>query len=468
MNKDGQKKIRKTGIAAAGIFFLLAVSYVGLAEYYKDGFSYGTWINGVYCTGKTVEEVNEELLKSCSYEGLTIYDAKGEPFLIKAEDIGFTFDFEEALSLHLSVQHPYLWGYRLIAAREKKLAPDISFDENRLWEVLESSPAFMEKKADERQVWIVKTDKGYILVDERKGVLNEEKAKKAVRRSLLAVEAELDLEESGCYEDLPYTEEMKETLGLWEKVREFQDCRITYCFGEELVPVDASVVCDWMAAGENGEFLYNEEGRIKTDEKKIEEFVDRLAEEYDTVGGVRCFQATRGGTVEVEGGIYGNRMDRKAEKEYLKQAFAEKKEEMHIPSYIQEGRQQGKDDIGDTYIEVDMGEQMMYYYLDGKLELETPIVTGNTGRRWGTPEGVNYVYAKGRNRILRGPGYESHVNFWMPVKGNIGIHDAAWRSEYGGEIYKSAGSHGCINTPYDAMSDLYDMVEVGTPVVMFY
>ena len=111
---------------------------------------------------------------------------------------------------------------------------------------------------------------------------------------------------------------------------------------------------------------------------------------------------------------------------------------------------------------------MMYYYRNGKLELETPIVTGNTGRRWGTPEGVNYVYAKGRNRILRGPGYESPVNFWMPVKGNIGIHDAAWRSEYGGEIYKSSGSHGCINTPYDAMSDLYEMVEIGTPVVMFY
>ena len=196
--------------------------------------------------------------------------------------------------------------------------------------------------------------------------------------------------------------------------------------------------------------------------------MDRLADEYDTVGGTRYFQATRGENVKVEGGIYGNRIDRKAEKEYLKQAFTEQREEMHVPSYIQEGRQQGKNDIGDTYIEVDMGEQMMYYYRNGKLELETPIVTGNTGRRWGTPEGVNYVYAKGRNRILRGPGYESPVNFWMPVKGNIGIHDAAWRSEYGGEIYKSAGSHGCINTPYDAMSDLYEMVEIGTPVVMFY
>ncbi len=465
MNK---KTVRKTGIIIAGILFLLAVSYIGLAEYYKNGFSYGTWINGVYCTGKTVEEVNEELLKSCAYEGLTIYDAKGESFLIEAEDIGFTFDFKEALRLHLSIQHPYLWGYRLFTSGEKKLVPDISFDEERLWEILESSPPFLEKKAEERQVWIVRTDEGYVLVDERKGVLNEEKAKKAVRRSLLAIETELDLEENGCYEDIPYTEDMKKTLAVWEKVREFQDCRLTYCFGDEKVPIDASIVCDWMAVEENGEFRYSETGKIEADEKKIEAFVDRLADEYDTVGGTRYFQATRGENVKVEGGIYGNRIDRKAEKEYLKQAFAEQREEMHVPSYIQEGRQQGKNDIGDTYIEVDMGEQMMYYYRNGKLELETPIVTGNTGRRWGTPEGVNYVYAKGRNRILRGPGYESPVNFWMPVKGNIGIHDAAWRSEYGGEIYKSAGSHGCINTPYDAMSDLYEMVEIGTPVVMFY
>ena len=76
--------------------------------------------------------------------------------------------------------------------------------------------------------------------------------------------------------------------------------------------------------------------------------------------------------------------------------------EIHEPAYTQKAWKQGKDDIGDTYVEVDMGEQMMYYYRNGKLELETPIVTGNTGRRWGTPEGVNYVYAKGRNRILRG------------------------------------------------------------------
>ncbi len=307
-----------------------------------------------------------------------------------------------------------------------------------------------------------------MLTDERRNVLNKSKTVEAMETALRSFETRIDLAECGCYEDLPYSDGMKQELERWEQIKEFQDCRIVYRFGEEEVPVDASVVCDWMAVDEEGNYLTDEQGRLLPEDEKIEAFVDRLADEYDTLGGTRSFLTTRGETITVEGGIYGNQIDREAEKAYLKQAFRDRAEEVHVPSYLQMGWAEGKNDIGDTYIEVDMTEQMMYYYQDGKLEIETPIVTGNTGRRMGTPAGVNYVYGKARNRILQGPGYASHVNFWMPVKGNIGIHDASWRSEYGGEIYKTGGSHGCINTPYDAMSQLYDMAEVGTPVVMFY
>ncbi len=110
----------------------------------------------------------------------------------------------------------------------------------------------------------------------------------------------------------------------------------------------------------------------------------------------------------------------------------------------------------------------MYYYEDGELILDTDVVTGNTGRRMGTPQGINFVYAKERNRTLRGADYASFVKYWMPVKGNVGIHDASWRARFGGQIYKTNGSHGCINTPSDVMSQLYEMAEVGTPVIMFY
>ena len=68
------------------------------------------------------------------------------------------------------------------------------------------------------------------------------------------------------------------------------------------------------------------------------------------------------------------------------------------------------------------------------------MVTGNMRRRMGTPEGVNFVYNKQKDRVLRGPGYASPVKFWVPVKGSIGIHDASWRKEFGGDIYQTAGS----------------------------
>lgn len=281
-------------------------------------------------------------------------------------------------------------------------------------------------------------------------------------------ETQLDLEKAGCYENLPMTEEMEQELLLWEKLEAYQNCGIVYQFGEESYPVDSSVVCDFAMTDEEGNFVLDENGDLCTDEEKVYDFVDRLADEYDTVGGVRQFQATRGEIVTVEGGIYGNKIDRKAEKEYLLQAFSEHRKEVHTPSYTQMARRQGKDDIGDTYIEVDMTNQMMYYYEEGQLKIETPVVTGNTSLRRGTPEGTNYVYNKQRNRVLRGEDYESPVKYWIPVKGAIGIHDASWRSTYGGEIYKTNGSHGCINTPLDKVSELYEMVEIGTPCVMFY
>ena len=140
----------------------------------------------------------------------------------------------------------------------------------------------------------------------------------------------------------------------------------------------------------------------------------------------------------------------------------------HIPAYKQEGFARGLDDIGKTYIEVDMTSQHMYYYEDGELMLDTDIVTGNTGRRMGTPEGINFVYNKQRNRVLRGADYATKVKYWMPVRGCVRLHDAGWSKEFGGEFYQRHGSLGCIISQAEMMAELYEMVEIGTPVIMFY
>ena len=457
------------------IFCIILVSlmgtYIGLAIYYHNAFAYGTWINNVYCTGKSIEEVNEELVKDFTYDGVTIYDKYGNTYMVSAEEIGYKFDFVKALEIYRKQQNSWMWIDSLLHGDNTKLTPVVSYDRQALEQILEQIPFLEEaneRSEDERSVTIIKTNQGYELVNERTNVLQIDEAKNVIMSAIEESEPEISLEDNGCYHDLPLTEQMQETLKLWEQVEDFQQCGIVYQLGDEQIPLDASVVCEWIELAEDGSFVLDGNGGLKMRGDAIEEFIDALAEEYDTVGTNREFRATRGEIVTIEGGTYGNKLDREAETEYLTEAFLSGRQEIHEPMYTQKAWVQGKNDIGSTYVEIDMGEQMMYYYVDGIQKVATPIVTGNTSRRMGTPSGVNYVYLKQTNRILRGPGYASHVDFWMPVKGNIGIHDASWRSKYGGTIYQTNGSHGCINTPRDAMVQLYESVEVGTPVVMFY
>ncbi len=456
-------------IGFAIILVSIFAMYLGLSHYYKKGFSYGTWINGIYCTGKSLNEVNEELLAGCHYEGLTITDSSGKSYTIHSEAVGLRFDYGESLEAYLEKQNPYLWIDNLLGfGKEKQIEPKVTYDKELFAKQLIQAGIYEEKPDEDRVLTIAKGEEGYYLVNEREHVLDAYMASNLATQAFENFEQEINLEAAGCYRDLILTEQMQEELVLWEKLSEYQNCQIVYLFGEEKVPIDSSVVCDFLKLDENGSFIYDENGGLCTDEEKVYAFVDKLADEYDTVGTTREFQATRGEIVLVEGGIYGNQIDRKAEKEYLLKAFLEKRAEEHVPAYLQMARKQGKNDIGDTYIEVDMTRQMLYYYVDGKLEIETPVVTGNMRLGRETPDGTNYVYAKQKNRVLRGRDYESFVKYWIPVKGAIGIHDASWRSNYGGDIYLTDGSHGCINTPLEEVSRLYEMVEIGTPCVMFY
>lgn len=122
--------------------------------------------------------------------------------------------------------------------------------------------------------------------------------------------------------------------------------------------------------------------------------------------------------------------------------------------------------VGDTYIEIDISEQHLWYIIDNDVFVSTPVVTGNNNSS-DTPTGTYYINNKARSVSLVGADYVSYVDYWMAFIGSsYGIHDASWRSSFGGDIYKGNGSHGCVNTPYDAVKKIYNNVSVGTPVVI--
>ncbi len=117
-----------------------------------------------------------------------------------------------------------------------------------------------------------------------------------------------------------------------------------------------------------------------------------------------------------------------------------------------------------TYVDVNLGAQTLTYFVDGNPVLSTPCVTGSPGRS--TPSGVFMINSKVPGKYLTGPTWHVWVNRWMRFAGNVGIHDASWRKSFGGNIYRSNGSHGCVNIPFAAADQLFGMVNIGTVVVV--
>lgn len=119
--------------------------------------------------------------------------------------------------------------------------------------------------------------------------------------------------------------------------------------------------------------------------------------------------------------------------------------------------------IGNTYIEVDISEQNMKYYENNKEKLSTSVVTGKDSTP--TVTGIFDVYAKASDYTMHGVDYTAHADYVLKFYQAYYIHDSN-RSYYGGEIYHNNGSHGCVNTPYEKVKKLYNMVDVNTPVLV--
>lgn len=474
--KGMKKLIRFLMIFLSGGLALGAAMFFALAMYYRDNFPVNTWINGVYCTGKTVEQVNEELVRAQEASTFHVVDADGVSWEIDMSAADVRPDFTADLKQYLKQNASFYWLENLQQPVESQLSVNsYAADEGKLRECFEALPFVAAEQERVQGVFVRGSADGYYLQDDNSMRLDQEKAFTYLKDCLSKGQTRIDLAEGDCYGNVPDSDADLEQRRIWEQICEFTDkcCRLAYDMGTETVAISERDAADFLEKqpGSGIPFL-DEEGKLAVSETAVREWVEHLASEYDTWETEREFEATRGETVTVKYVTYGTQLDMEAETAYLLGALGGTPDAAgtlpHVPSYSHQGYVRGLDDIGGTYIEIDMTEQKMYYYEEGELALETDVVTGNTGRRMGTPQGINFVYAKQRNRTLRGADYASFVKYWMPVKGNVGIHDASWRSRFGGQIYKTNGSHGCINTPSGKMSELYEMVEVGTPVVMFY
>ena len=207
--------------------------------------------------------------------------------------------------------------------------------------------------------------------------------------------------------------------------------------------------------------------QVSINEEKVAEYVDELASVHNTVFRKHTLKTSYGETIDIVNGDYGWKVDKAGEKEQIIQDIKEGISKKREITYERRGASRGENDYGDTYVEINLTAQHLFFYKNGSLVTESDFVSGNISKNYDTPTGIYGLTYKQKDAVLRGENYASPVDFWMPFCNNVGMHDASWRSSFGGGIYKTSGSHGCINLPRSAAQKIFENIEEGDPVIVY-
>ena len=456
------RKRRKRNRILAGIGAGVLGIYIAVAIYFGFHFYEDTEIYGIDCSQKTADTVKAEVAKRLGDYRLEIRERGGESEYLTAEQIKLAFVDDSSINGMLKAQKSFLWPVMILLKRSNAAAVAFSYDRDAAMQAFSEldcmNPLYVTAPED---AYVKTTDTGFEVAPEVMGTtLDTEKAGQALADALDAGQSMLSLEDAGCYVNPKRYSDDAELLEEAKKKSVLAKAYITYDFGDRKEVVNAPLIADWIVTRSDGEYVI--------DEVAVTDYVESLAAKYDTFGLTREFYTSLGTTVTLNGGDYGWCMDQDATVVALLNALADGYQGMMEPEYLYTAKSRDTNDIGDTYVEICISQQRMWCYQYGTCIVDTPVVTGNPNKGNATPSGgVWAIDAMKRNAILVGEGYQSPVDFWMPFNGDVGIHDMQTRAYFGGTIYLTNGSHGCVNTPYEQAQTIFNTVSVGTPVIVY-
>ncbi|MCC8029024.1 MAG: L,D-transpeptidase/peptidoglycan binding protein [Lachnospiraceae bacterium] len=445
------------------ILAALAAVYLIVSLFYQKRFLPGTTINGIACGGKTVEQTEEILTQETESYELTLVERGDTAEVIAGADIGLEIDFGGELEQLLEQQSGFRWPAALSGGEELAAEQMISCDEDALQEVLDGLSCMDEDTRTDSADAVLSDyieGTGYEIVDAVYGTrLYTSVFCEAVEEAVLNLQPELNLEEAGCYIDPEYTEDSEEMQTMLETANRYVGTTITYQFGSSSEVLDGSEISQWL--------VFGDDMSVSLDEEKAAEYISGLASVYNTAGQSKSLVTSYGTTVTVSGGSYGWKIDQSSTLAALSSSLEAGEDYTGEVVYSQTAASHDGQDYGSTYVEINLTAQHLWFYKNGTLVVESDLVSGSVKAGNATPTGSYQITYKQKDAVLRGQGYASPVSYWMPFNGGIGLHDASWRSTFGGTIYKTNGSHGCINLPYSAAKKIYENISAGDPVLVY-
>ena len=487
-----EKKGRKGIIAGIGcVIGLLLIAYIAGFVYFSDHFYKDVTVNGINVSGRSKDQAKTTLDQFYSNYVLTLQTVDDKDTTINGKDIAIDIKLHDDLPHCLKEQNAAIWFVNYFEHHEYQIGSDVYWNDDLLDDVFDDM-AILDKKemVPPEDAYVGVKDGKFQIVKEVIGnTIKEKTFKKAVRNALAGIQSELNLKDNDCYE-LPKVyaddKELQEELNALGK---YADCNITLQLDDLTIEPGMDLY---------KEVLEKKNGTYELSESKVKSYVEKLAKKYDTLETERTFTTSfQNKKVQVYGSAFGYKINQEeTEKALLSALKAGKTTKVDVVFDDRGFTLQGDNDIGDTYIEVNLSEQKVIGYKNGKKIAEGDCVSGKESAGNGTCIGLYKIQDKLSPTVLRGEKkpvtktetkknkkgkkvkkttttyeyeYESPVTYWIQFNGGIGLHDAAgWRSQYGGSIYYYSGSHGCVNLPLDLAKTLYENYELGDPVVVYF
>lgn len=467
MNKDLAVKI---AAVCGGVVVLVGAVGGGLywheSSKYKTCFLPGTIVDGMDVTGKTASEVEDAIMEQLKGYTLTINGREDLSESITGESVGLYAEFDDTLDKAIASQKPMDWGkYRFgKAVNEVNTDALLRYSDDMLNEAVEGLSCMDEENMREPEdAKISDYDSvtgSYSIIKEDEGTeLQEDKVKEAVATAIMSLAESVDLEEQGCYLAPSVTSEDEALKTACETMNKYVGAKITYKFGDKAETLNGNEIHNWLTV--NGT-------SVSVSESKAAEYVKNLASTCNTAYKPKTLKTSYGKTVTITTGNYGWKIDQAKETAALVSLIKNGEQTSREPEYSQKAASHSGNDYGNTYVEINLTAQHLYFYANGKLLVESDFVSGNAAKGWSTPAGAYSITYKQRNATLKGQGYATPVSYWMPFNGGIGLHDANWRKTFGGTIYKNGGSHGCVNLPPAVAKTIYENISAGDPVLCYH
>ncbi len=479
--------MKRRGVMILLLLLVLIVGAGGLAAYLYYSNYVDVTVNGFDATKMSTEEIAQRLADYFNEQTVTIQEDGKDELTGTLEDFGYVCDVEGTARKFTDTYRDASGNLSALIRRLQEGGIEITsamawkFDEAAFEEYVQSESFATERVPyADGSVEFSEEALAYVVSETVQGnEIQDDKLQKTVKAAI--EEAITDQVPQAVIIEVPekdYVVKSEDTTISNEALQEraavlnqHAGAKINYTFGEEVVTLDFSTIKDWETL--------QEDNTLTLDESALQTYVENLASTYNTRFKNRTFTTTAGEQITIDAvkNEYGYTISKDDEIAQLKADIEGNQEVTREPVYISQNEygnpvylaRNGVDDLAGTYVEVDLSTQKLWFYKNGTLLVETDIVSGTVSKNRQTATGVYPLAYKESPSVLASDvnGYEVDVNYWMPFYDGQGLHDASWRSEFGGTIFRTSGSHGCVNLPENAAKSIYENIDSGTAIILY-